>query len=377
MDNITRYLEEELQEALFSLRLGNKADRNAEIVTKYLGFDGLGGRKGGFSMAEVGRPWGLTREMVRQITNKISHQGPTTSNVLPKLKKCSEIIDQMLPCEARIIEKAITDAGLTREGFRIEGIVNAFEMFGIKTSVHSIVEHKRGRFVISSEKQEKWAAEIMSKAGSKVSHNGAVDIASLAKELTSKKDTKIKTETAIKFVKGVVSSREEDDLCWISDDETWLYFKEVKRNRVITRVNKIFSIVKSCRISNILSGIERSFRKDKGDNYVIMPAEVLVKLLESTGMYEVSGQGVVECKVEFNQEELLKEFEILIIDEIKKSTTGIVSEGELEKAIVYRDGATEEQAKTNKYGFSVALNFSPVIVKINNQRGKYGLIGSD
>lgn len=374
MVNMTRYLEEELQEALYTLNLGNKAERNADIVTKYLGLDGLGGAKGGFSMEAVGKPHGLTREMVRQIKNKISSQAPGTSSHLPKLKKCGEILDSMLPCEARTVEAILAKEGLTREGFRIEGIVNALEMFGIKTSVFSMVEHKNGRFLISSEKQERWAAEILSKAGSLVSHNGAANISQLAKELTSKKDTKIKTESAYSFVKGVIACRDESDLVWLDGEESWFYFTNVARNRVITRVEKIFSVCKSCNVSQLIEGIDRSFSKDKEDEYVLLPETILIKLLEKTGNFSLAGSGVIESITSFDANEHLRDFEKLIVDAIRASETGIVNEGELEKQIIYKDGASEEEAKTNKYGFSVALNFSPLITKV--KRGRYGLIGT-
>lgn len=356
------------------MNLGAKAERNSEIVTSYWGLDGKGGPKGGFSMEVVAQPFGLTREMVRQITNKIAAQAPGTTSSLPKLKRCGQIIDSMLPCEARSIEKAISDEGITREGFRLEGIIEALDIFGIKTNVHSTIQHKTGRFIIASEKQEEWAAEIISKAGSLVSHNGAASVLSLAKEITSKKETKIKTELAINFVRSVVACREENDICWIDEKQDWFFFTEIKRNRVITRANKIYSICSSCHVSQIQEGLLRSFNKDKNDEFVILPDLILINLLEATGSFKSNGSGHLVATIPFNRTELLREFENLIINEILKSETGIVFEGDLERKVVYKENASEADAATNKYGFSVALNFSPVIKRIS--RGQYSLVGT-
>jgi hypothetical protein len=372
--NNTRYTEEELQEALCTLNLGAKAGRNSEIVTSYWGLDGKGGPKGGFSMEAVAQPFGLTREMVRQITNKIAAQAPGTTSSLPKLKRCGKIIDSMLPCEARSIEKAISNEGLTREGFRIEGIIAALDIFGIKNNVHSIVQHKTGRFVIANEKQEEWASEIISKAGSLVSHNGAASVLLLAKEITSKKETKIKTELAVSFVRSVVSCREENDINWIDENKNWFFYTEIKRNRVLTRAKKIYSICKSCHVSQIQEGIFRSFNKDKNDEFIVLPDLILINLLEATGDFKSNGSGNIVATKTFNPAGLLREFETLIINEILSSGTGIVFEGDLERRVVYKDNADDAESARNKYGFSVALNFSPVIKRIS--RGQYSLVGN-
>jgi hypothetical protein len=374
MNNTTSNLNEELQEALCTLNLGAKAERNSAIVTSYWGLDGKGGPRGGFSMEAVAKPYSLTREMVRQITNKIAAQAPGTKSSLPILKRCGKIIDSMLPCEARSIEKAISDEGITRDGFRIEGIISALDIFGIKTNVHSIIQHKTGRFVIANEKQEEWASEIISKAGSVVSHNGAASVLLLAKEITSKKETKIKTELAINFVRSVVSCREENDVFWIDEKQDWFFFTEIKRNRVLTRAKKIYSICNSCHVSQIQEGILRSFNKDKNDEFIILPDLILINLLEATGDFKSNGSGNIVATKTFNPDGLLREFETLIINEILRSETGIVFEGDLERRVVYKNSADDAEAAKNKYGFSVALNFSPVIKRIS--RGQYSLVGS-
>ena len=368
MGSINRYLEDELHEALSSLNLGSKTDRNVQITISYMGLDGKGGRKGGFPMSAVGKPYGLTREMIRQINAKVDKEAKSSIHDMHRLKQSQAIVESMLPAEARDIEIELKKQGITRTEFRVEGIVNALNMFGIKNSIYKIVEQKRGRFVVANEKQADWPSLVMSEAGWYVGHNGACNVDDLASQLSGQK------ESRTRFVKGVIRCRAEDDMVWVNEGKGWFYFTKVKRNRVIKRVRKMFSACESVQIEELREGIRRSFAKDKTDKYILLEAEVMIGLLEASGEFLVETGGIVKANNLYDMESELRPFEKGIVDRILKSPIGTVREGELEKDMVYGEGKSQADINKDKYSFSVALNFCPVIKRM--KRGVYGLVGT-
>jgi len=347
-------LESAINSVVNSIESGSKTERNIIITMQYLGFDG----NGGTSMEEAGKPHGLTRESVRQITNRVCADLKPRGSALIELKEAIEITDALLPSAAEDLEIALINAGYISTGFKIEGIINAANVFGIKTKMEQIVKLNGKRF-ITSEKHIDIPKKVQSKATKEISHNGAVSIDLLTEEVPG-----LSQENKIIFVNRVIDSL--GSVSWIDKENGWFYFDGKGRNRLLARLRKIFAVMKKVQIADLRSGVERSWNKNIKDHSSVLPAEVMVKLITTCGEFKIEQGGFVTSLAVFDAAEELRPFEQAIVDFIKNKETGTSREKELEDNLVIN--------AQDKFNFSMALNYSPLILK--KERGVYALVGT-
>lgn len=348
-------LEEEIISRIESVITGTKTLRNNSITINYLGLDGSGGT----SMEVAGSSHNLTRESVRQITNRVRAGVTELSSPFLLLEEALSVLSAMEPCTASYAENTLVEKGLISKGYKIEGIINAFDVFGLesKSSGLQIIKHNDIRF-IASEKSADVMKDIQSKATKEISHNGAVSVESLMQEITSKDD-------AIKrsIVLSVIDSIEE--ATWIGDNKEWLYFSDRGRNRLVSRMKKIFSVIKSAQVSKIRSGIVRSWRKSEKEHSRVLPEQIILDLARTMPEFDVVGD-LITVKEPFSKSEELRQVEEDMIFLIKHSKDGTCREKELEDALVAEE--------SEKFNFSMALNYSPIFYRV--KRGVYALVGT-
>ena len=179
-------LNDELLGALTSISKNRNSERNCEIAMKYLGFDGCGGKRNGNSMQSVGEPYGLTREMVRQIVaafQDLAHLVNPRKD-LPSLIASIKHLHTIAPCDAVFAEQSLVDQGLAQRPFRIEGILAAAEIFNVALKDLALSHYRQGRFLVNRAVHDEIPSALLSKAGSLVSHNGAVHIQDLIRTLS-------------------------------------------------------------------------------------------------------------------------------------------------------------------------------------------------
>lgn len=99
----TLTLDQIIAESVDKIDTGNNSERNNDIAKRYFGFDG----KGSSSMQVAGEPYNLTRESVRQITNKISQKLRDTFIVPKELYKAASIIDSNTPAASSDLEEIL------------------------------------------------------------------------------------------------------------------------------------------------------------------------------------------------------------------------------------------------------------------------------
>lgn len=356
-------LERGLDTALNSIDSGSKKERNITIMKRYFGFDGLGGT----SMEEAGLPFSLTRESVRQITNRIASVFPSALPFVPEIKQAIEIILQMAPCAASDVEKALVQKSLISADFKIEGVINAAKCFGIVTDELSLVKLNDMRFVVTPA-TEKIPSAINSLAIKDISHNGAVSVSTLALVISDEPDA-----AARKLVGRVIESM--SGVTWI-DGKEWFYFTGRGRNRLVTRINKVFSVLNNVPVSALISGIIRSWNKNLKENTALLPSDKLIDLIKTLDGFKVSRTGVISRDDAFSNNDEVRPFEYAIAEFINSKENKVGKEKEIEDAIVL--------TTQDKYNFSMALNYSPLITKRERPegspegkyyRGQYVLIG--
>lgn len=330
-----------------------KSERNIEITKIYFGFDG----KGGTSMEATGQNYGLTRESVRQITHRVCRDISMDENIdWSVLDQCIEVINSLAPCSAEHVETALHEKGLMARPFLVEGIINAASAFRRTEKSAFVTKLQDARFVVTK-KTESWPKRVMSAATKRVSHNGAVSVDQLSKSMRG-----LSKEHRESFVRNVIDSVET--AVWVGgDSKSWAYFGDKGRNRFLSRVNKIFSVASEVNINEIEDAIRRSWRKNLKQESMVLPRDVMLNLLcQVDGLKVTSSDDIKVIKPELFTEEL-RPFEKKLFDMIQGSENQQCREKTLEDSLV---GDISE-----KHSFSMALNYSPVILKVRDAKGKY------
>lgn len=326
--------------------------RNIEIYKRYYGFDG----NGGLSMDKTGKHYGLTRESVRQITDKITKMLRMSKEPVSNLKNIVDLIDSLVPASAEKIEKELISHGYISDDFLLEGIVAAANVFGVKTKVEKVINVNGHRFAVQ-ERFEDAPRVILSQATKEISHNGAINVNNLMKDAHG-----ISKEIKFQFVQSVLNT--VSTTTWITDH--WVHFGDKGVNRFIERLKRIFAANESVHIDQIEAGIARNWNKNKKERTYVLPKDIILALITSLGDYVVKSGGLV-YSVNPLEKSTLSEMEIELYDTLKNAPDSRMREKELEDAIV-----GDDQGK--KFNFSQVLNYSPIIYR--PEWGIYTILGN-
>lgn len=358
-----RFLDEILSERLELLVPENKDNteetlrkierfrRNIQIYKTHLGLDGLGG----LSMEKTGAKYGLTRESVRQITDKLTSMLKMNKATINELIEAAKVINSIMPACASRVESELHAKNIIKNDFMLEGVLNAADIYGVKIKEHKLVVSNSSRFVVQK-KMEDVPKTVMSVATKQISHNGAVNVPLLAKELSG-----ISQEAKESFVQDLANSI--DSVVWLN--EKWFHFGNKGLNRVANRIDKLFSVYSSVHVETIYKVIKRNWRKGAKENMTsILPKEIMRQFVllhpDVTVIDEVASTSRVY------QEKEISPMEKQIFNLISGKDNLEIREKELEDIIVDGD-------LTKKYAFTQALNFSVLFDR--KEWGLYTLAG--
>src|SRR5207253_11385069 len=84
-------------------RFASNPNRNERIAMRYFGFDGLGGA----TLREIGEEFGLTRERIRQICDRIPKLYSRYKLPTSILTQCITLIASQAPCDAEEMEEKL------------------------------------------------------------------------------------------------------------------------------------------------------------------------------------------------------------------------------------------------------------------------------
>jgi hypothetical protein len=350
---------------------GSKSERNKKIVKRYLGLDGLGGS----SMEVAGEPFSLTRESVRQILKKYKRAIDESKMSFLPLKDALNTLDKLAPLSSKTAGQKLTSMGLLEEGFLVEGLLITADFVGLKSTKNEVcsVKSKSFRsqdyttFIVIKDHLE-LPQYIYSQALKETSHNGASSVLHLSESIKAQKDSK---ETRENLVRDIIDSI--DGVVWLDESKNWFYFVDQARNRVLSRLHKIFSVFKSATFDSVKEGIRRSINKHNDEISRRLPNHVLEAIIKEEGI--ASENGILSRNIEaFSSDETIADpdkrkildFELRILKVLSAHPIATIQEVELENNIVNN--------KHDKYFFSMALNYSPLIVRI--KRGTYRATGT-
>lgn len=340
------FLEDELRDLIPPHRGSGSPktrDRNREIIARYLGLDGQGGN----TLREVGDAFGMTRERVRQICSLTVRKLRDSRPATPLLDRTFDLIRPLLPEQAGVLEVHLVAEGVSKDLFRLEGLLRAAELLGRPAPF--CLEHTEGkRVAVSSAVGSPWRA-ILTVARKSIARWGVATVTDVAAQV----------EQPVDQVVQVLRMRSGFD--WLDEAGGWFWLRTIPRNRLRTTIRKILAVAGKIDISELRTGVGRHHRM-KG---FAPPRRVLLELCR-----RLPGCRVVE--------------EMVIADPAISATEVLRATERTMFLILKEHGPVLPRAKfealccgagMKKGTFYVYLDYSPIIEKYAS--GVYGLRGAD
>jgi len=342
--SISRLLRTNLEKELRDLVLVLSDRRTADIVTRFFGWDTC-------TLQVAGNEFGITRERVRQISERFIERLPKTRCFLPCLDQALSRVDASLPTSASDMEKALVQRGLTNRPFRLEGLLTAAKLLHRRANFGLEALHKQ-RFATSAVEKH-LARDIVRIARQSITHWGIATTADVAEQLAEKRSK----PSNLRFVSNVLQAIE--DLTWLDQERCWFWLPSVPRNRLVNQIGKILAVSSEINVSELRAGISRYARMQG----FAPPRRVLTELCRKIPMCRVEGDRVF-ANTPLVRDELLGETELLMV-KILNENGPLLERGRFQELCV--------AAGMNPATFMSYLANSPIISRY--APGVYGLTG--
>ena len=115
-----------LENELLSLLAFEPKVRNRDFTVRLLGWDGNGGE----TLGAIGKASGMTRERIRQISQRHIDHVKDKSPYLPILDRTLEVILAQAPCLSTNLGNVLLEKRLSKVAFKLQGVLNAAEATG-------------------------------------------------------------------------------------------------------------------------------------------------------------------------------------------------------------------------------------------------------
>jgi hypothetical protein len=329
------------------------SERNRNIVIKYLGWDGKGRR----TLQVLGKEFGMTRERVRQVFSDFEHKVSEVRRLkgiyLPKITLALNKVAEQIPGVAGDIEYELARQGVTKEPFRLEGLLTAANILGRK-ALFIVAKFRNQRFALR-QGVENCPKTILHLSRKAIAHRGVATISDIVAQVEEDIHQHVPESLAV----SVLSTLK--DFRWLDESPGWFFLSSVPRNRLLNLIEKILSICDQIDIGDLRSGISR-YQRMEG---FAPPKEVLLQFCREISWCKIQG-GSVYADPRLDWERVLKGSADWAMCAILKEYGPAMPTAEFERRCL--------EIGLNKHTFSLYLSYSPIISKI--VPGVYALRGS-
>jgi len=338
-------LEEELA-ALASCWKGISGPRAAIIR---LGWDGHGGK----TLEEIGQMRGVTRERVRQITEKVTGALAERSVWAPALDRAIRLCRALAPNRAEVIAQALVDERISESAFHPAGVITAGEATG-RMHILTVVTVRGHEWLFPKGLVD--LPTILGRVSRRsISRNGLTSVA----EVTATSTAALKRPVSESVARAIVETLPETR--WLAEDRQWFWMpSRPRRNRLINNLNKILSVAPRIHVSELREGLGRHHRVAMSP-----PRAAILGLYRLLG-YEVERGSVVVCHQPPKPEDVLARNELTMVRVLHENGP-LLPLREFQRLCV--------MAGVNPNSFMIYLTYSPVIERF--APGVYGVRGAE
>lgn len=322
-------------------------EAHTRIVLRFWGWDG----RGRATLQQVGDEHGISRERVRQITQRTREQleagGPVFA---PSATRALGIVQGMLPATAATVADALAREGLAPANADTTFLADLGSLLGRPTAFR--FDARYGTFV-STRTGEKLVGEAHRHAARLASKYGAACVEDVCDALRAETSSSLGPELVSRLL------RTRPDLTWLDDEHRWFCKKQTEGNLLLNRVRKVVGIAVSVRVSELRGGIERDYYL-KGS---VPPRGILLRLCAHDSALEVQGEVVARRDGAALERELSPSEKTLW--GVLLGAGAVMERSQLEAGCL--------AAGLSRPSFLSALTYSPIVIRYAHQ--VYGLRG--
>ncbi len=335
-------LEDELNSILVKAK-----PRDAEMFSRRYGLDGDVTN----TLQEIGIRFGMTRERVRQICDKVGQFFSGSSPFVPATDRALDLVVKRLPAIADEIEQEFVKDGIANKMFRLEALQSAAQLLQ-RELLFSISDVGGVRTAVAMDTQDS-PAKVLRLARKLTRHWGALTMEELGVQVAEKYG--LPTDLVFQII------TRQGDFKWLDQETGWFWLTRHLQNRITNRIKKILSISGRVEIGELRDGVRRNHRMAG----TAPPKRVLLEICRQLPWCEVEG-ALIKSNVAFKLDEVLSDVELVFATTLKANGPAMQRE-RLEEFCLARGMAHST--------FYVYLGYSPIIVR--HARGVYGLRGVD
>lgn len=340
--------------------LGNKSassesrqeslQRKSDMICKFFGLADDGHM---MTMSAIGADLGVSREAVRQTIDDFGLYAYTSGEAKREFEGIKAKSDTYVAyCLGSEGEISRSDALLT------------YRVIKYLLRDETIQEKRFSKKMYTASWMQVDVKSIQSSCVKQISHNGAVRINEICDEVFAEGAT----EHNICLVVDSLRLKGDDVVRVNTDTGVYAYFTDTGRNRLISRLKKIFFHFETVSVDKLRSALMRDMLRRDSMKTVLPPDEVILSICANVlkaSKHEsfVSVDGQPEIDSASNQYE--KSIIQFIGSEEDSEEVAERREREIERAV--------KKSDSDAYGFSMAINHSPLIVRV--RRGVYQLTG--
>ena len=340
--NIKMASQMSLEEELWSLTDGLGINRDRQIISEYMGWDGKLPR----TLESVGQAHKITRERVRQICTRIERV-QNSRPFLPILERALKIAAAAAPATAEELENELVRRRVARGRFHLETVFTTARAFGRNPRFR--IEMLDGHRVAVPSANKDLLKQIYEMATSLVRRWGVATVEDLAAA----------TKTASSVVRKLLPFLPR--FRWLDGSSGWFWIADLPRNALLTPVRKILAVSPVIDIGELRTGVGRPHRR-RG---FAPPRRVLLELCRQLPWCRVNGNRVTAAQP-LDPVEILSDSERTIF-RVMKEHGPVMPKSRFEELCL--------AAGINWHSFWIYLTYCPIITRY--APSVYGLRGAD
>ena len=337
-----------LEEELIQLFSTAASDRDRQIIAKYHGWDGGGGR----TLEELGKKYELSRERIRQICVRAIKRNRGVKLSAPVLDRSLAFIAERIPSALDRLQAEFNATGLPACNLPLE-IVQQAAGFLSRKPEFAIVPVGESRLVIEPERVQ-MPRVIVQAAKRVVLSYGATTVADVAAELPKQSAKKTDYKLILETLKTL------KDFQWLDEKRGWFRLESLPQYGLPNMVEKILSVTGRIEVPKLRGAVARYRRTGRK----VPPVTVLLEFCRQMPGVSVDGNTIV-ADPPLDWREVLGGVERGMVSVLEEHGP-VMERGEFEELCI-KNGM-------NRFSFNAIVMCSPVITQFG--RSVYGLLGA-
>jgi hypothetical protein len=347
-----------LDEALNQLLAASSRGRQnqLEALAMRFGWSGSPPR----TLEEAARPLGVTRERVRQIESRFTHELPEHV-YLPQLDVAIDLLEDHAPLSKQAAQELLTSAGVTKAPVSAQAIIATAKLFRRETNLRIEEVRNGGEVLVGSKSSARSAAAAARKLAGRA---GVASVFQVASELGLETSKVNETHRLLRALSHVE---------FISEDWFWVTDIPKGRNRLSNVAKRILSVAAPQSVQSIREGVRRAFthRSKSSARYEALltpPSDVLVAYFRQSPEFVLLDMLVSPAAALAYAEEL-GDIDRTLVEVFRSTATGVLDRRAVLDACKKRG--------LNENSVSIFLTYSPIIEHVGPDIWKLRGVGVD